>query len=100
MASNLSWNRQQQTLRLSGELDRETLLPLWRQRDALLADITCVDVAQLSHVDSAGLALLVHWRAQQEQRGVDLKITGITDKLSTLITLYNLQSVIPAEIQS
>ncbi len=97
MAATLSWERQQQRLQLVGDLDRETLLPLWQQQEALLAGITQVDVSQLDHVDSAGLALLVHWQAQQ---GAALAITGIGDKLSTLITLYNLQDVIPMVLEA
>ena len=54
MSAALSFESEQQTLILRGELDRETLQPLWRQRDALMADKTAIDVAQLQRVDSAG----------------------------------------------
>ena len=47
MSAALGFESQQQTLILRGELDRETLQPLWRQRDALMADKTAIDVAQL-----------------------------------------------------
>ncbi|CAI2096471.1 Probable phospholipid ABC transporter-binding protein mlaB [Serratia ficaria] len=97
MPAALSFESQQQTLILRGELDRETLLPLWRQRDALLADKTAIDVAQLQRVDSSGLALLLHLREQQRQRGVELKISGATDRLKTLVALYNLQAIMPVD---
>ncbi|CAI0811408.1 lipid asymmetry maintenance protein MlaB [Serratia ficaria] len=97
MSAALSFESQQQTLILRGELDRETLLPLWRQRDALLADKTAIDVAQLQRVDSSGLALLLHLREQQRQRGVELKISGATDRLKTLVALYNLQAIMPVD---
>lgn len=73
MSAALSFESEQQTLILRGELDRETLQPLWRQRDALMADKTAIDVAQLERVDSAGLALLLHLQEQQRERGVALK---------------------------
>lgn len=97
MSAALSYESQQHTLILRGELDRETLLPLWQQRDVLLVDKTAIDVAQLQRVDSSGLALLVHFCEQQRQRGVELKISGATDRLKTLIALYNLQAIIPVD---
>jgi phospholipid transport system transporter-binding protein len=100
MAGELSWQSQQETLVLQGELDRETLLPLWQQREALLADKTHIDVSQLQRVDSSGLALLVHFREQQSKRGISLTVTGVSNRLSTLIELYNLQQVIPVETTS
>ncbi len=97
MANELSWHSQQETLVLQGELDRETLLPLWQQREALLADKTYIDVSQLQRVDSSGLALLVHFRELRSKQGVSLTITGVSDRLSTLIELYNLRDIIPVE---
>lgn len=100
MAEELNWVSQQQTLLLHGELDRETLLPLWQQRETLLADKTAIDVAQLQRVDSAGLALLLHLREQRRQHGVELKIFGATERLQTLITLYNLPAIMPVDSAS
>jgi phospholipid transport system transporter-binding protein len=100
MSNGLHFESLQQCLILSGCLDRETLLPLWEQRESLLKGVTCVDVAQLERVDSSGLALLVHLRDLAGKHGVDLKISGITDRLRTLIELYNLQEIIPLESMS
>jgi phospholipid transport system transporter-binding protein len=94
MAAALNWDSQQQTLILRGELTRETLLPLWQQREALTADKTAIDVAQLQRIDSSGLALLLHLCQQQ---GVALTLLGITEKLHTLMTLYNLQALMPTD---
>ena len=76
MSAALGFESQQQTLILRGELDRETLQPLWRQRDALMAGKTAIDVAQLERVDSAGLALLLHLQEEQRERGVALKFSA------------------------
>jgi phospholipid transport system transporter-binding protein len=100
MTGELQWQSEQQTLILLGDLDRGTLLPLWQQREILLADKNCIDVSQLGRVDSSGLALLVHFREQRLQHGVEMKISGITDRLRTLIELYNLQQIIPADTVS
>ncbi len=95
MKDALSWEHQPPRLILRGDLDRETLLPLWNQRQALMNQVNTVDLAGLSRVDSAGLAMLVHLLGEAEQEGVTLALTGITDRLSTLIALYNLQDIIP-----
>ncbi len=92
--ATLNYQEQGTTLILQGELDRETLLPLWQQRDVLLLDKINIDVSQLKHVDSSGLALLVHLHEQQRLRGIKLIISGINDKLYTLIVLYNLQHIL------
>ncbi|QTF10283.1 lipid asymmetry maintenance protein MlaB [Brenneria izadpanahii] len=97
MDNALSWQSQQSTLVLSGGLNRETLLPLWQQRDMLLADKTTLDVSGLSRVDSAGLALLIHFYYQRSLKGGELKIVGAGDRLKTLIALYNLDEIIPVE---
>jgi len=93
--SPLQWESLPQTLVLKGDLDRETLLPLWQQRHTLLAGKQVLDLAQLGRVDSTGLAMLVHLRDEAEKRGAPLALTGITDRLETLITLYNLNEIIP-----
>lgn len=97
MAEALSWESQPPILTLRGELTRETLLPLWQQREALMVDKAIIDVAQLQRVDSSGLALLLHLREQQRQQGVELKISGVTERLQTLIALYNLQAIMSAD---
>ncbi len=100
MTDRLHYRTQQQTLTLQGELNRETLLPLWQQRYLLLTDqINVVDVSQLKQVDSSGLALLVHFHEQQHVRGVALKISGISDELYTLIVLYNLLDILSLSAQ-
>lgn len=95
MANRLNWSIQKQTLILQGELDRDTLLPLWQQRQVFLNGIRFLDVSGLKRVDSAGLALLLQFYQQQRQRGNMLAIIGVTDNLLTLIALYKLQTILP-----
>jgi phospholipid transport system transporter-binding protein len=94
MSEPLRWQRTASTLALSGKLDRDTLLALWRQRDTAMVGIDTIDVAALDRVDSAGLALLVHLREIVRAQGSTPCFSGITDKLQSLITLYNLQQII------
>lgn len=94
MADHLSWQVEAKTLYLRGELDRETLLGLWQQRETAMQNIETIDVSGLQRVDSSGLALLVHLRQIAQQQGVTPVFSGVTDKLHSLITLYNLQQII------
>lgn len=94
MQASLRVAREENTLRLEGELDRDTLLSVWEQRETLVNAIELIDVSALERVDSSGLALLVHLREIATQQGGALRFVGIGDKLQSLITLYNLQQII------
>ena len=100
MSEPLRWQRTGSTLALSGKLDRETLLALWHQRETAMAGIDTIDVAALDRVDSAGLALLVHLREIVRAQGSTPCFSGITEKLQSLITLYNLQQIIVSAEQT
>ncbi|MCV9879733.1 lipid asymmetry maintenance protein MlaB [Brenneria izbisi] len=95
MANALNWQSQESMLVLTGDLDRETLLPLWTQRKTLLSGKTTLDVSGLGRVDSAGLALLLHFYYQSSAQDRRLQIIGGGDRLKTLIALYNLNEIIP-----
>lgn len=95
MAETLSWQAEDDRLILRGELDRVTLLPFWEQREQALQGIRFLDVSRLDRVDSAGVALMLHLCEMQARRGGMLRLTGVTEKLRTLITLYNLHNILP-----
>ncbi|EGY29375.1 hypothetical protein Rin_00006570, partial [Candidatus Regiella insecticola 5.15] len=44
MIGKLNWQLQTNSLLLQGDLDRDTLLPLWQQRNKMITDIDCIDV--------------------------------------------------------
>jgi len=94
MTVKLSWKLRRNILLLEGNLNHETLLPLWQQSRALLIGINFIDVTQLQRVDSSGLALLVHLQQRSYKYGVTITIFGISEQLKTLIKLYNLQQII------
>lgn len=88
------WRVDAHSLILSGELTAKTLLPLWQQKDALLDMVISINASDLNHVDSAGLALIFQFIGDADKKGNCLKITGVTDKLDTLMTVYNLKGMI------
>ncbi|MCX8958548.1 lipid asymmetry maintenance protein MlaB [Erwinia psidii] len=94
MSDQLKWHLVDNQLLLFGELERQTLAALWEQRETVMAQVNIIDVSALERVDTAGLALLVHLRQLAVRWGKNPRFTGVTDKLRTLISLYNLEQII------
>ncbi|PHM71375.1 lipid asymmetry maintenance protein MlaB [Xenorhabdus kozodoii] len=92
--ATVSWEKAGNTLFLQGTLDRDSLLPLWQQKERALEDIDNIDVSQLSHVDSTGLALFIQLKGECQNRGRALTFSGVSERLNTLITLYGLQAIL------
>ncbi|WP_348666620.1 lipid asymmetry maintenance protein MlaB [Arsenophonus symbiont of Ornithomya chloropus] len=93
MKSMLSWQKNNTTLILKGILNRDTLMFFWKQKNELLKDINAINVSLLSHVDSAGLAMLVRLKTKKQFKN-KLLIEGISENLKTLIILYKLEDFI------
>jgi len=84
---------------LSGELNSQTLPPLWQQRQEVVAGITVFDLKDLTRVDTAGLALLIHLIALAKQQGNEVELHQMSENLQTLIQLYNLpDSLFPRRV--
>ncbi|HEY1843563.1 MAG TPA: lipid asymmetry maintenance protein MlaB [Buttiauxella sp.] len=97
MDEQLSWKRDGSTLALSGELDGDTVQFLWHKREEAMSGVQTLDLAGLSRVDTAGLALLIHLVALARKQGRDVAVQGASDKVQTLVQLYNLpDGLLPA----
>lgn len=107
-AKTLTWafkqNNDRMTLHLIGELSRNTLLPLWEQRDYFLsAEQTTkktfyVDLSELIRIDSAGFALLCqllnHWQTQT------IFVQNAPHQLTTLADLFGLSNWLTPYLQT
>ncbi|HEJ9627659.1 lipid asymmetry maintenance protein MlaB [Proteus sp. GOKU] len=93
MSASLNWEKKEGVLYFQGTLDRETLLPVWQKRKTLLADINIIDISALGHIDSTGLALFVHLKAEMEEQNRQFIIQGVSERFQTLITLYDLDEI-------
>lgn len=97
MSEQLKWKQDGTTLWLSGELDSETVQLLWKQRVQLMSGVQTLDLSDLSRVDTAGIALLIHFVALAKQQNSTVVLQGASDKLQTLVKLYNLpEGMLPA----
>ncbi|MCT4701984.1 lipid asymmetry maintenance protein MlaB [Enterobacteriaceae bacterium H20N1] len=93
----LSWKREGSTLVLAGELDGDTVQSLWQERAQVMAGVQTFNLARLTRVDTAGLALLIHLVDLARKQGGELALQGASDKLQTLVKLYNLpDGLLPA----
>lgn len=83
-------------LQIIGELSRNTLLPLWQQRDSFLAQaqnlpIIRWDLSQLERIDSAGFAFLCELIQQCQQSQPQMSLENVPEQLLTLSQLFGLQ---------
>ncbi|MCS4273364.1 MULTISPECIES: lipid asymmetry maintenance protein MlaB [Raoultella] len=90
MSGQLSWTRSGERLALQGELDQDLLVPLWDDRAQATEGVSTIDLSAVTRVDTAGLALLVHFVALIRRQGREAQLIGKSDNLQTLIGLYNL----------
>ncbi|NLS53262.1 lipid asymmetry maintenance protein MlaB [Hafnia alvei] len=90
----LQWRSEEDTLKLIGILDRDSLMSFWDDRHTLLEGKKRLDLSELVRVDSAGLAMLVHVQNTPATSASQIVITGVSERLRTLIALYNLNEVL------
>lgn len=89
--------------RLSGNLNRDTVMKCWKSRDSdILAmreqtDAIRVDLAEIENVDTAGLAWLVHLTKFCKTNKIGLTITNTPSSILNLAKLSNLESTLPLQ---
>ncbi|TAT60182.1 lipid asymmetry maintenance protein MlaB, partial [Enterobacter cloacae] len=76
MSQQLSWSREGETLKLSGELDQDLLNPLWDKRLDAMQGVTLIDLSGVTRVDTAGVALLAHLIAVGKKQGATVTLHG------------------------
>ena len=77
MSQQLSWSREGETLKLSGELDQDLLNPLWDKRHDAMQGVTLIDLTDVRRVDTAGVALLAHLVAVGKKQGTSVMARAI-----------------------
>ncbi|WP_324723079.1 lipid asymmetry maintenance protein MlaB [Lelliottia sp. JS-SCA-14] len=96
MTQQFNWAREGDKLMLSGELDQDLLNPLWDARHEAMQGVALIDLSNVTRVDTAGVALLVHLVAEGKKQGAAVALSGVSEKVLTLVQLYNLpEDVLP-----
>lgn len=80
---------------LAGEIDAYTAPGLSRRLSRLPADDMIVDLAQVTFLGCAGLTVLLRLRARLHAGGRTLSLDGVSPLFRRVITLVDLQDVLP-----
>jgi phospholipid transport system transporter-binding protein len=81
---------------LAGALTLETVPWLWRelQQTTLLDRAREADLSGVDQADSAGLALIITWRARCKSQGGELRLTGVPTRLLALARLTGAEGLL------
>lgn len=79
---------------LSGELTFDTVPAVWRDLAAWLnggSGEIAVDLARVTHADSAGLALLIELQRVARRKQRELRLVGVPEQLAGLMRINGLE---------
>jgi anti-anti-sigma factor len=81
---------------LSGELTLASVPWLWQElsEGGLLGGAREADLAGVAAADSAGLALLVAWKAECRRNGGELRFSAVPPRLAALAALTGAQDLL------
>lgn len=88
MTTPLSWENRDGTLFLNGVMESHTLLPLWKARKQAMQNVSAINTADVTHIDSTGLALLVRLGGEKKEAGEPIQLQGVSEQFQTLMSLY------------
>ena len=81
---------------LSGELDFETVPALLLHRGVQMEagkNLT-IDLAEVTRVDSAGLALMIEWLRESERKNLDMTFTNVPEQLLSIARVCGLDEIL------
>lgn len=89
----------EECLMLSGIVDKHSVPELYRKSQKLDDDkaLTSVCLNAVEHIDSAGLALLLEWRAWSKKTGQPLRLLNAPQQLRMLAQLSELEETLDLE---
>jgi len=94
--TGLSVSQQPGRLSLSGRLDFQSVAELLAEDPLGSASGELqVDLAQVSHSNSAGLALLLEWMKKAQQKGLQIKYHNVPEQLLVIARAYGVDQVLP-----
>ncbi|HEB59139.1 MAG TPA: STAS domain-containing protein [Gammaproteobacteria bacterium] len=82
---------------LCGELNMRTVPDLYRASAGFVVGHprVRVDLAEVHHTDSAGLALLIEWMREARDRNVDIAFQHLPDQLLRIARASGLADILP-----
>ncbi len=80
---------------IRGDLNFESVTALWQTAGELFRERSRIDLADVNRSDSAGVALLVAWLRQSNERGWRLKFVNIPPQMQAIIQVAGLSDLLP-----
>lgn len=82
---------------LRGELNMQTVPALYRATGRFLSgqQKVLVDLSEVHHSDSAGLALLIEWMREARAQGVEIAFQHLPDQLLRIARASGLIGILP-----
>jgi phospholipid transport system transporter-binding protein len=94
----LEIRQEQQVLRFSGELNRDTVVQFWPFKPLQSLQGSAVfDLAALKHVDTAGLAWLIQVLSQAKAKSLQVQLRGMPAQMHSLATVSDVLGLLPTE---
>ncbi len=81
-------------LTLRGPVTLETVTHLKQQSPVFTSDTMIVSCAETTEVDSAGIALLLHWKGLATKAGGDIRYTELPAQAVSLIQITGVEEVL------
>ncbi|HCG8428893.1 TPA: lipid asymmetry maintenance protein MlaB [Vibrio parahaemolyticus] len=100
--SHAQWQLQQDTLTLTGALDRDSVPSLWafaQQWKPSQKELEC-SLEEIERVDSAGMVMLIHLLEHAKKQNCHIMLSFVPAQLRTLFQLSNVESLVVKHIKN
>ena len=79
-----------------GAMTFDSVTDLWRQSAEMFSgqSVLNIDLADVTHTDSAGLALLVEWLCEASRRGARIEFLNLPAQMLALAGVANLEQLL------
>ncbi len=97
MAPNIS--KTEKGIAITGKLVFANIAALSEQSNQMFVDQKQhndfeIDCSEIERIDSAGIALLLHWHREKNRNNKTCRFVGLRDQTKSLLKAYRLESVI------
>ena len=84
---------------VQGDMTFSNVKDLFRYSNELFSSLQEfeVDLSQVDHADSAGLALVLEWKAQAAERNATVVFTGIPESMVSIARLCQVESLLEVQ---
>ncbi len=88
--------REGSSLKIEGPIHMANARALLGEGGALLGpEVTTIDMAGVTDVDSAAVSLLLEWRREAAKRSATLRFANLPESVKSLATLYGVTDLLP-----